>query len=443
MKLAVLALAALFMFACRGGEHDGHRRAPPSSTESPSDSARHPPGARPDPEPAKAADAEPAPTTETLLGRRGPPPIGAKIEKVNLRGLRALREKNNTRARDLFQEALDGDRESATYAYNLAAAHSLLGDQASAAAMLKRALDGNYPRFAHWMERDADLAKLRESPEWADVQREKERSRQAWSKALTSPGGLILVGYHKLVEIRFGERPEHDHSRGNVYFYHLATKRFLPLASDRTNVGFLVDRDSKQLVTVNWTRMHGGFEVELASLSGVSIKVLDLTTFDRQSTEIPGKVAAISVFRHDGKLMTRYSSYASGDVEEELIEAVIDGTKLKSVKSATGPLTPILDDLSDGENPDFDPTTPFCAKRYAWPLPSVPSLKIDRFCGDAFPSPPRRWSCKQDPRCADLDENYRLCSEPTKGGVQLVVNNAKGRAWVVTEGQRVVQIDAL
>jgi hypothetical protein len=427
-------IAAVALLAC-GGERETSAPVPPTE---PGPAAE----AGPTPKPAAAP-----PSPQLVLGRPSLPTPGSDAGKHNSNGMRELKRGRLVPAIERFSEAQALDPDNATYAYNLACAYSRHGDVAASSAQLPRALAGSFPRFARKIETDPDLAALRVSSAWPGMLEVRERLRAAWAAALASPGVFVLIGVERTTQYQYNDPPSPDFARGNVYFFQLAGRRWLPLTSTRSTEGFLIDRNHQRLYTVDWRTMHAGSEVSFISLSGAAIGSLDLATLEGRSTRLAGKLAAISIYLRDDQLETVLVEYTDQQ-ESTALGRLVDG-KIETIKELDVQVTPILDDLSDGEDGDFDPLRGFCPKRYPLPLPDRQVLQIDYSCGHAFPEPPRpdpAWPGMPEVGCAYLDAERKICPASQPGQVEMRVLKLQHRSGIVEhllEGHRINQVDVL
>jgi len=117
-----------------------------------------------------------------------------------------------TRAKDFLQAMLDLVPDHPLANYNLACAHSLLGEVQEGVESLKKAINGGYSNLKHMVE-DADLANLRKLPEFGalvDMLRKKEEEPEKPAEPETKVEEPVKVEEPKKEEVKVVEEPKKE-----------------------------------------------------------------------------------------------------------------------------------------------------------------------------------------------------------------------------------------
>ncbi|MBW2261198.1 MAG: hypothetical protein JRG91_04425 [Deltaproteobacteria bacterium] len=334
---------------------------------------------------------EPAPEPERegpLLGREKIRTAGSDAaRKLNMKGLLMLRKDLAERAGGKFEEALAEDPGHAAAAYNLACTLSRQGELERAAKMLEKAMRGAFPRFGHKIDDDRDLEPLRASPHWDGVQESRTQIAGAWRDVLASPGTFLLISEPMELTDPYGDViREEDDQRGNAWFHHTASGRFLPLGSGRTAAGFVLDREGRVIHVLRWNKQIAEMDTIPAQYTHISVVSVDLEDLSSTKIVVPGSATGLVLYVHEGKTVLRRASYKEATAREFWISSEIQAGELEQVGKVSTEPTPI--DLSDGEWKGGDA---YCASRIGEEIPTKSYLFLDTFCGAAFPGPGTEW----------------------------------------------------
>ncbi len=386
-------------------------------------------------------EAEPdAPEAPTLGQAVMDSPELKKASTANGKGLALLKKKKPDKAREKFEEALGLAPDHAAAAYNLASLLALGGEHAAAVEALESAFKASFPRFGSRLDEDEDFQTLRESPQWDKVLALKKLYKDAWVRALASPGAFVLAARKSKVMDETGMVAfDEDLRRGSLFFFHMETERFLPLDEGRNAAGFVLDRAGKRVYVLTWNRMTAETDIIPSQFAGVIIDSLSLEDFTRWSVKLPRRATGLMLSAGGGKAELRYVWYFEPEATEQWITSDLDASGLKKKGKAEAYPTPI--NLSDDEWEADDGT---CEKRKGKPLPAGPTLFLDVFCPSEFPETPARWSEPAVMGCVHMDAETALCSRYEKGrGDALILRKKSGEEKTVGLADGIIQLDAL
>ena len=363
------------------------------------------------------------------------------VARLNKEGLSMLKKKKLDKARELFEQVLEADPEHSTAAYNLACVHARQGENGPAAQMLARALQLNLPRWAKKMEKDKDLKKLQGTPEWESVLESKEQFESALKEVVTRPGAFVLFGRR----MRVGDPSFKDFAttRGDLYFFHLESRRFIPVAADRDVAGFYLDRENKKVWTIHWKDMGAETDIVPIMYLGMRLSVLGLEAFETSKIKGTGQAAAV-FYMHEGKPFFKTIEFDEAEFTETWITGEVSGGKLANVTKKKTPVTPnTMDEVHAGEN--FSKN--FCIKRYK--KAEIPEganpLQIDYYCAEEFPESPKKSTGMKVPGCVDMDADTKLCrmTRDVRANDDLVLVDKDGKETVLVKAKMVLQLDVL
>lgn len=192
-------------------------------------------------------------------------------------------------ARTLLEEALSECPGYSAAHYDLAVIAAREGEHAEASRRLLKAITANYLRYAALTMEDPELEGLRESDHWPEARQRIQLLRGAWAKALSEPGAWVIFGHDAPMSMVYAGAPDaHQSWRGQLFYFHLPSKRFLPIGRSRQVSGFLVDSaarrihfaEIKRVVNLDCISDDGGWcfqEIRGARISSLSLEDLTLT----------------------------------------------------------------------------------------------------------------------------------------------------------------------
>ncbi len=361
--------------------------------------------------------------------------------RLNKEGLSMLKKKKLDKARELFEQVLEADPEHSTAAYNLACVLARQGENGPAAQMLARALELNLPRWAMSMEKDKDLKKLQTAPEWQSVLESRQKYQSALKEIVTRPGAFVLFGR----KMRIGDPGFKDfaYTRGDLYFFHLASQRFIPIIAERDTAGFYLDRENKKVWTIHWKDMGAETDIIPIMYEGMHLRVLELVTLQTSKIKGTGQAAAV-FYMHEGKPFFKTIEFDGAEFTETWITGEVSGEKLTNVTRRKTPVTPnSMDEEQAGESLSKN----FCIKRYK--KAEIPEganpLQIDYYCAEEFPESPGKSTGMKVPGCVDVDADTRLCrmTRDVRANDDLVLVDKGGRETVLVKAKKVLQLDVL
>lgn len=367
-------------------------------------------------------------------------PEHKKASAANSKGLALLKKKKPDKAREKFEEALALAPDHAAAAYNLAAALCLANEPEAALEPLETAFKVNYPRFGARLDGDEDFQALKESPQLDKVEAMKKLYRDAWVRALASPGAFVLAARKSKVMDETGMVAfDEDLRRGSLFFFHLATERFLPLDDGRHAAGFVLDREGQRIHVVSWTRMTAETDIVPSQFAGLRIDSLGLADLSQWSVKVPKRATGIMLSAVGGRAELRYAWYFEPEATEQWVMSDLDASGLKKKGKAEAYPTPI--NLADDEWEADDGT---CQKRKGEPVPAGPTLFLDVFCPSEFPQARAKWSEPAVTGCVHVDAETALCSRYEKGrGDALILRKKAGEEKIVGLADGIIQLDAL
>ncbi|MFH1436457.1 MAG: tetratricopeptide repeat protein [Pseudomonadota bacterium] len=360
---------------------------------------------------------------------------------LNKEGLSMLKKKKLDRARELFEQVLEADPEHSTAAYNLACVLAQQGENGPAAQMLARALQLNLPRWAGKMEKDKDLKKLQAAPEWQTVLGSKEEYAAALKEAVTMPGAFVLFGR----KTRVGDPgfKDFDYSRGELYFFHFASRRFIPVTAERDTAGFYLDRENKKVWTIHWKDIGEETDIIPIMYEDMHLRVLELETLKTSKIKASGQAAAV-FYMVENKPFFKTIEFDEAEFTETWISGEVSGEKLTNVTRKKTPVTPnTMDEVQAGES--FSKN--FCIKRYK--KAEIPEganpLRIDYYCAEEFPESPKKSTGMKVPGCVDMDADTKLCrmTRDVRANDDLVLVDKDGKETVLVRQKTVLQLDVL
>jgi hypothetical protein len=331
-----------------------------------------------------------------------------------------------------LEEALELDPGLPGARFALARARARQGDLPGAAQMLVGEMELCLP-CTTGLEDDPDLEDLRKSEQWSQVQEAHAKHLEAWKKVLGSEGTFVLVGFGRMVRDQVWDSVDTDRSdRGRVYFYHEASRRFLPVGLGRDVAGFMVDPAGKGVHAISWGGWTAGSNSLPPRWSDMSVWSLDLTTMNTHRAKLPGEISSAGVWVQGGAVHVTFLQLdARGEQqwEESWFTATCVGDGLEGLTRGKEDGTPSqIDPAGSAANKKV------CIQRLDGTIEAQRYLLIDAFCGDHHPCQPasRRslWSrvrhdrhrfaggCRQAGRRQELQEGLgRSASCRRAGGV--------------------------
>ena len=311
---------------------------------------------------AESGASEPLGTSRPALGEKA---LAACVEPVR-RAAELIEKGSHLEARPLLEGALEECPEYSAALYDLAVIDSREERFDDAANRLEQAIAANYLRYADQASRDPELEKLRETELWAGVEQRVQKLRTAWTKALDEPGAWLLLGHDVPMAMVYAGTPDNHQSwRGQLFYFHLPSKRFLPIGRSRQVSGFLVDPGGKRVhlaevrrvVNLNCVSEDGGWcfqEIRGARISSLDLESLALSgpaklphrIVSPNSMKIAVGYPWPAITACEDRLLARY--FLPPDPPRDLMVAELTGSETKAIgvstfdeQGCTGPVLPL------------------------------------------------------------------------------------------------------
>jgi len=334
----------------------------PESTSPPPQAAPESNDANLSAEPPEHVEVEPLGTSRPALGKKA---IAACVEPVR-RAAKLMEKGKNAEARPLLESALGECPGYSAALYDLAVISTREGAQAEAADYLGKAIAANFIRYADRASADPELESLRGSQHWSDVEARLSKLRGAWSRSLSEPGAWLIFAHDVPMSMVYAGAPEAQMSwRGQLFYFHLASRRFLPIGRSRQVSGFLIDRDAKRIhlaeirriVSLDCVSVDGGWcfqEIRGARISTLDLEKLTLS----EPAKLPNRIVSPNSMKIaegypwpaittcEDRLLARY--FLPPDPPRDLIVAELTGSETKALgvgtfsdQGCSGPVLPL------------------------------------------------------------------------------------------------------
>jgi len=189
------------------------------------------PEPEPEPRPVERPRPEPKPVGwQVTLGEIGwevvPPEPPDRAFKANTLGWQKHQKSDWEGARPFFQEAVSIVTEYDLARYNLACAHSRLGDLDSALAEITHVLVRDLPRFKRAVHEDQDLGNLRRSALNDELESRLAKIEKVWAEAMSVGTPAVAWRERSQTMISEAQGKQGQLLRPGVWVH--ATERFVP-----------------------------------------------------------------------------------------------------------------------------------------------------------------------------------------------------------------------